>query len=381
MSKNGTMKILFLIDSLAGGGAEKLIHDLLPLLNSQKGCACELLILSEQGEKYLGGLREHGVPVDAVPADCSSHFQRVRYIRKYISDGEYDVVHANLFPVFYYCALAKRLTGKRFPALVMTEHNTDNRRRHHKILRRIERFIYRSYDHVISISDATQQQLLDWLRPSRKWADRFSVIYNGIPLRQFTEARAYPRRELFPGIADTDVLLCMAGSFTEQKNHDGMLRVMALLPENYKLLLAGEGVLYPEITEQIRRMGLDRRVVCLGFRKDVAEIMHTADLVVIPSKWEGFGLIAAEAMACGKPVVASNVCGLAEVVGNAGITADCSRPAEFAQAILRLESKDLYGECRKNAEQRAERFSIARMRDAYMRVFESLLKCRPRGVC
>ena len=369
------MKILFVIDSLCGGGAEKLLHDLLPLFHSRKNCVCSVLILSARNEKYMHSLQEQGVPVDVIPETCSGHFRRIRYLKKYISDGGFDVVHANLFPVFYDCALAKRLTGKRFPALVMTEHNTDNRRRHHKMLKPLERFIYRSYDHVISISDATQKQLLEWLRPSKKWAERFSVVYNGIPLRQFAEARAYPKRELFPGIADGDVLLCMVGSFTEQKNHDGMLGVMALLPESYKLVLVGEGVLYPEITEKIRHMGLDKRVVCLGFRKDVAEIMHTSDIVVIPSKWEGFGLIAAEAMACGKPVVASNVCGLAEVVGNAGFTAAYSEPKAFAQAILRLESAELYTACQKNAGQRAEQFSIEKMLNGYERIFNAVLKC------
>ena len=101
--------------------------------------------------------------------------------------------------------------------------------------------------------------------------------------------------------------------------------------------------------------------------------MKTADIIVIPSKWEGFGLIAAEAMACGKPIVASNVCGLANIVGDAGITADRFDAREFAKAIMSLEDKNSYLKCSRNAEQRAKHFSIEYMRDGYDYVFEKLL--------
>ena len=76
----------------------------------------------------------------------------------------------------------------------------------------------------------------------------------------------------------------------------------------------------------------------LGFRKDVARIMHTADVLVIPSIWEGFGLIAVEGMACGIPIVASNVPGLSEVVGNAGIKFNPKDASSIADSVIRLIS-------------------------------------------
>ena len=95
------MRVLFVIDSLCGGGAEKLMNDMLPLINSDT-YACDLLILTEKDQKYLDSLRNNGIKVTVVPAQCKSHIQRIGFIKKFIKTGNYDIVHANLFPVINY---------------------------------------------------------------------------------------------------------------------------------------------------------------------------------------------------------------------------------------------------------------------------------------
>src|SRR5699024_9391685 len=103
-----------------------------------------------------------------------------------------------------------------------------------------------------------------------------------------------------------------------------MIEALSKLDDRYKLLLIGEGPLLSQIQEKVKKMKLEKRVLFLGFRKDIPEVMHTVDLIVIPSKWEGFGLIAAEAMACGIPIVASDVMGLSDVVADCGLKCDCN---------------------------------------------------------
>ncbi len=276
------MRILFLSDLLAYGGASKLIYDLLPRMK-QHGNECELLILTDEHSKYVVDLGMKGISVSIVPKEVRGHWAKIQYIKKWIKNGSYDVIHANLFPTTYYCSIAKRLLGKHCPPLVMTEHSTDNKRRHKPYLRPLEKFIYREYDHVISISDKTQENLCKWL--GTEGDKKFSVIENGIDVEAFRTAESLEKDKVCENYKKGDVLLLTVGSFTPQKNHIRLLDALALIPKNYKLLLCGEGPLENEIKEKIKALRLEDRVTILGFRKDVARIMHTADVLVIPSIW------------------------------------------------------------------------------------------------
>ena len=254
----------------------------------------------------------------------------------------------------------------------MTEHSTDNKRRHKSYLRPLEQFIYKKYDHVISISDKTQENLCKWL--GTEGDRRFSVIENGIDVEAFRSAEPLEKKEIYMNYEEGDVLLLTVGSFTPQKNHAKLLEAIALLPSNYKLLLCGEGPLESEIKGKAGELGLEDRVVFLGFRKDVARIMHTADVLVIPSIWEGFGLIAAEGMACGIPIAASDVPGLSEVVGDAGAKfdpKDSSSLAEKIQELTELSSRQMYVEIGFKS---VGRYDIHTLTEKYVSVYESLLE-------
>lgn len=362
------MKILFVSSILAYGGASKLLNDLLPLFKND-GIECDLLVLHERSTKYADILRQKGIPVTFIPKDVKGHFARIKYIEKFILKGTYDMVHVNLFPMTYYCSVIKKFKIKTLP-MVMTEHNTDNKRRHIGVLRPVEKNIYKSYDSIISISDQCQEQLLSWLKPKDK--EKYSIITNGIFVDRYKDANPYDRKELFYGIKDNERLLCMVGRFSVQKNHEIMVKVMEKLGINYKILFVGEGTLMEEIKDSVKEKGLEDRIAFLGFRTDIPEIMHTADIVVIPSKWEGFGLVAAEAMACGTPIVASNVTGLAEVVGEAGILSDPNNVQEFIVAIKKLEDDEVYKKCKAAGIERCELFDIKRMCREYERAYNAV---------
>ena len=108
---------------------------------------------------------------------------------------------------------------------------------------------------------------------------------------------------------------------------------MKKLPDKFKLLLVGEGILEKKIKRTIIDNNLSDRVMMLGFRHDIARIMNTIDVLGIPSKWEGFGLVAVEAMACGKNIVAADVPGLSQVLGDVGFKIKLEDENEFINAI------------------------------------------------
>lgn len=368
------MKILFVNNGLAGGGVEKLLNDMLPLINESRNY-CELLILFDGNAKYLESLRNNGVKVQIVPKNIykKGHFQRILYIMNYIKNNDFDIVHANEFPLIYYCSIIKMILGKKMPKLVMTEHNTDNRRRHIKLSRPLEKLIYRNYDKVMSISDKVQEVLLDWLRPNDR--DKYAVIYNGIATENFKNSKPYERSDLVPEISGKDKLLCVIGSLTEQKNYFFMLEVMESLPDNYHVLCLGEGPLKQKIISKIQQKGLQKRVHLLGFRKDAARILKTVDVLVIPSLWEGFGLIAVEAMASQTPVAVSNVPGLAEVVGDAGIKCSVNNVDEFTRAIKKVTNDNEYAcQLAKLGEKQVNKYDVRKMTKDYLNLYKQLLE-------
>ncbi len=365
------MKILYIISSLIGGGAEKLMNDLIPQIKSL-GHECELLVLTLENEKYLNSLTKNGVKVTEVPKNKKGHFSKLNYITNYIKNGEFDIVHGHLFPILYYCSFIKKFRLKSIP-FVFTEHNTDNRRRHIKFLRPVERLIYKPFNVVISISEETQNCLLKWLRIDKKNYDvnKFQVVYNGVCIKAFNNATPYPRERIINSEPGDEYLICMIGSFTKQKNHLFMIDVMKTLPDEFKLVLLGEGPLKNEIEKKVIEFGLEKRVIMMGFQKEVASIIKACDLVAIPSKWEGFGLIAVEAMACGKPVVCSDVSGLSEVVGDVGIKIELGNTDKFKEGILQIAYKHKITS-KSSLYEQANKFGIEQMSKNYCDIYNSL---------
>lgn len=361
------MKVLYLIDSLQGGGAEKLLYDIISLLSDK--IEPDVFVLTDENEVYLSKLRNANVNVIVKPRYISDSYRIVRFISELVNNGQYDIVHANLFPIIYYCALAKTMCRCEFPRLVMTEHSTYNRRRQSTLMKYIEKLVYSKYDLVVSISNQTDENLRHWLNVSDE-NDKFKIVENGIDVDFYSNAIPYEKEELFDEIRDSDILLLIVGSIKPIKNQIFMLDVLSELPEKYKLLIVGDGPQKKEVERCIGIKRLNKRVKLLGFRDDVERIIAASDLVVVPSKWEGFGLVAVEAMACGKPVIVSKARGLSDVVGDAGISANSV--SDYVKAIIMLEDDSLYRLYSKRAKNRANVFNIEKTVKKYEELYEKL---------
>lgn len=359
------MKILFFINTLEGGGAEKLLNEMVTLFNNIH--YCEVLVLSMDNDKYSKNILNKGIKITVVP--YKNHILRVMFTKAFVK-GKFDLVHANLFPTFYYLSLA-RILSLKFPKIVMTEHNTYNRRRKFKFLFLLERIIYSSFDKVISITEETRDKLIEWLR-FKKTDKRFITIYNGINLSTVQQIVTIPKQDIFKNISVNDFLICMVGSFTIQKNHKIIIEIMKLLPINFKLVLVGEGPLLPTIVKLVTENFLDDRIKFLGFRSDALSIVKSSDLILIPSLWEGFGLVAVEAMSLGKKIVFSNVPGLSTVIGENGFKVSNFNDArEFYNVILKASYEPIN---ETNIIKRARLFSIDVMLNKYLLLFDNLLE-------
>ena len=127
----------------------------------------------------------------------------------------------------------------------------------------------------------------------------------------------------------------MVGRFSEQKDQITLIKAMKYLPKNYKLLLVGEGNLRNICEEEVIKLNLKQRVIFLGVRKDIENIFKTSHIAVLSSKWEGFGLVAVEAMATGLEVIGTNVDGLREVINNQENLFNVGDYKKLAEIILK----------------------------------------------
>lgn len=361
------MKILHVINSLGSGGAERLVLDVCGYLKN-KNCICEVLVLTNRNDVYKKSFQKIGVNVYFLSNSGLYSILLIKKLFSFMDNNSYDVIHCHLFPTFYYISLYTFFNRNR-TKFVFTEHNTNNKRRKIVLLKFIERCIYQNFDLVIAISCSVKINLINWLGAKYLPENKCKVIENGINLCKFQKNEIQSNNDIFN--FEKKIVLCMVGSFTEQKNYPLFLEILKQLPDNYVGVLVGNGPLYNKIKKLAIKMELFNRVKFLGYRNDVSRVMSFSDIMVIPSKWEGFGLVAVEAMAIGLPIVYSDLDGLKEVVGENGLKA--SSKCEFVNNVLKLENKNIYDYYSKKSKIRAQKYSIGKMAFRYLDCYKGLL--------
>lgn len=360
------MRVLQIINSLNTGGAEKLLLDSLPLYE-KKNIRVDILILQKTETPFLEQLQTNFKGRIFFSTVKSLYNPRqIRIVRKYIKN--YDIVHVHLFPSLYWVALAKN-SSKRFPILIFTEHNTENRRINNPTLRFFDKLIYRSYKIITAISLEVKIALIYKLKIK---SDKIKVIYNGINVESFSYSERYPTTDFFS--RENIKLMIQVSRFSKQKDQKTAIRALKLLPINYCMLFVGDGETRFACTELVKELELESRVLFLGNRMDVPKLLKTSDIVIQSSNWEGFGLAAVEGMAAGKPVIASNVPGLSNIVSGAGLLFERGNEYELAEKILSLESSELYYDTKQKCVERSISYNINYMVDHTINLYNSLLQ-------
>jgi len=291
------MRVLYLIDSLGGGGAESLVTNLINyLIQNEPQIECDVVTLYP--EKYLS---EKKFPIHCLALDSKYSLKGIGLVRHMLARS-YDVVHVHLFPANYYAALAS--PGLSNLAWVYTEHSIWNRRRRFPPLRFVETAIYSRFDRIIAVSSLVATSLIRWLPSIRS---RVCVIPNGVPVPKLDNDHRYMTLSGY-------YTILFVGRLEYVKGVDVLLEAFACLPDNCKLLIAGDGSQRKALETLAGRLQVHDRVEFLGFRTDVQRLMTSVDCVVLPSRWEGLPMVLLEAMAVGAPVVASAVGGIPEIV-------------------------------------------------------------------
>lgn len=357
------MKILRVINSLSIGGAERSIVVNVPK-HIQRGFEMDVLLLDGNPTFFRQELLDNSVSVSWL--GLQNNIYNPFYIFKIAKlFKKYDVVHAHLFPTLYWVALAKILTKSKIK-LVYTEHSTYNKRRDYTIFNWLDRFLYKQYNAIIAISPEANVALSQHLK-----RNDIITIFNGVDLSQVRIEAKKDCNELSEKYKDKKLLVQVAG-FRSSKDQDTVIKCLTLLPNEYIAVFVGDGERMTTCKKMVDDLGLKERVVFLGLQKNVGAILNLAHIVIMSSHWEGFGRAAIEGMALGKPVIATNVSGLADIVRDAGLLFDTSDTQTLKELILKLEALDFYSEISKKCAERATEYDIDKMISAYELIYNKI---------
>lgn len=363
------MKILHIINSLATGGAEKLILDTIPKYN-EAGIKADVLLLNGTAHPFLDELKKMNCCEIFVLGESSPY--QLKFIGKLIPYfKKYDVIHAHLFPSNYFAAAAKRISRSHTP-LVMTEHNTSNRRFRSRKLLWLNKTVYKAFNKIICITDEVKEVVSE---KTKVPSDRLTIIHNGVDTHKYEHAVAIPRSEIDLRLTEEDFLLVQVSSFREQKDQGTAIRALTSLPQNVKLLLAGDGPLKADHEILVKDLSLADRVLFLGNRSDIPAVLKACEAVVLSSNYEGLSLASIEGMASGRPFLASDVPGLAEIVRGAGILFPQGDDRKLAAEVVRLMTdKEYYQATAASGKTRAAQYDIQKMVDQHIALYRSLPK-------
>ena len=358
------MKILHVITSLQTGGAETLVVNLMPRFKAL-GHEVGVAVFNARNTPLMARL-EQECPECRMYKFGTSYYNPLYILKLWRVMRKYDIVHThNTSPQVFAAIAAKVLCSV---ALVTTEHTTSNRRRDWRWYPRwMDRWMYNQYRQVICISRQAEENLRAFIGHSKA---NICTIYNGVDVERFHQAKA----NLSIRNGSKRFVIVMVAGFRYQKDQDTLIKAMSLLDrDSYELWLVGDGERRESLETLTENLGLKEQVRFFGLRSDIPEILHTADVVVMSSHFEGLSLSNIEGMAVGKPFIASDVDGLREMTQDAGLLFPHGDDKALAELIRQLhDDQQLYKQVATACYEKARQFDISKMVEKYNEVYESL---------
>ena len=360
---DGRRRICFVLPSLNGGGAERAAVQILNRLDPERWDR-SLFLFAREGP-YLADV-DPSIPIH--DAATSSRIGRWRALRNYVADERPDVVMA--FLSFFSALTAVRAALTRAKVVFnlqtpmsafLTDADYHWRRRWHKAaFATVTRVGYGAADLIIATSHGVARDLTAAFGID---PDCIRVLSNPVDLDRVRTAIAEPIETgiLPPGDAP---LIVAAGRLAEAKNYPLMIEAFAMLRQRMpaRLCILGQGELESELRQLIFARGLSGAVSLAGFQANPWNYIAQADVFLLTSRYEGFGNVLIEAMACGVPVIATASAGTRDIVqhGSDGLLIEAHTAAAVADVLHKLLSDRAQLErLRAGASRATEKFGLS----------------------
>lgn len=322
-----------MLASLGMGGAEKQVLAVAGRMAGLGHSVTLVNLLPQASEEWPTTLPVIRLNLHKNPFSLIAAFIRARRILRSLKP---DLIHSHSFHANMMARLVSPFAGR--PAVISTIHNVYEGGW-------LRMLAYRLTDglcaHTTAVSQAAAER---FVRLKAVRAEKCTVVPNAIDISDFTSdaARRQSLRESLG--ADDEFVWLAAGRIAAAKDYPNMLQAFACVLESHPeafLWIAGQGSEEQEtqVRTQLAILGLGHCTQCLGLRRDLPALLDAADGFVSSSAWEGMPLAIAEAMAMEKPVVATDVGGVRELVGETGLLVPSRNPEALADAMLQLMRK------------------------------------------
>lgn len=380
------MRVLIVIPNLDLGGTQQAMVYLLPEL-ARRGVHCEVAAMLPP-YKVGDDLERAGITVHRLKISHRWSIPEavVELSRLYRNRG-YDIIHGKQYFASIYVASLRPL--HRSACLVASFHNHE-------------------YDYPSARPGwlAARRQIQSW--QMRRWIDAFgalstatrehyqrhlgipapTLLPNAIPVDAIRRDPGLDRAEVLAkyGASANEMVVVVPNRLTHEKGQLYLLRALALLRSHGlrpKALLLGRGPMHAELRAEAARLELSDQVVMPGEQVpnfEFRRVMSAADVVAVPSTFEAFGLVPAEAMALGAPVVASRTGGLTDLIvdGESGLLVPPRQPEPLAKALAQLLTDEpLRNRIAAGGRRRVEtEFSVSRVAEIFERFYREALAVR-----
>lgn len=361
---NKRIKILYISPTLASGGAERLTLDLMENIDKEI-FSPSLLLFAGRGFFYEEAQRKR-IKVKSLKKRCLIDPINFYSIYKYIKRLKPDIVHTQMGADFF-GRLAAKLAGVKI--IVSTEHNVLTN--YSSLISFLKRRTASWSKKTICVSRA----ILDDMKKQYKNKTDLQLIYNGIDVEKFSQIK----RKI---ANDEEVVFGSLGRLSEQKNYSLLIQAVAQVKSDlkFKFKIAGEGELRERLLDEIRLAQVEDKIELVGVKEDVPAFLQELDFFILPSKWEGLGIVLLEAGLARLPVLASATGGILEIIEDqvSGVLFENDNLADLVAKIEYFLDKnnranlDLLGENLYNKV--INNFAIKDLVKKYEQVYLSLIK-------
>ncbi|OGC25366.1 hypothetical protein A2291_03080 [candidate division WOR-1 bacterium RIFOXYB2_FULL_42_35] len=338
-----------------------------------------------QKEEDIEGIKVYRLAVNSSPCNKGLDFAPKIFVALFQKRRQYDIVHIHgaCTPFTYAAILAARLFGKKIVVKLTLFGDDDpyslSQRRCGKIFLRVLSWVNR----IIGLSEVFRHSYLKTGLPSKA----YSQIPNGVDTQKFSPLESLEQKQKSKKQLGFDLnckILVFVGAICKRKGVDFLVDVFSRVAQNdqsVSLVLVGpveDEDYLTEIKQKVHQWGGDKRLVFIGKTDNVEDFLKIADVFVFASLREGFPNALVEAMACGLPVVVSNIQGITEAIvasGQEGFLIPPGDSAAFTVALTKLLSNEklasqMGGQARRKIE---KKFSISSVAERYLLVYNDLL--------
>lgn len=363
------IKIMQVTFGLEFGGLEQVIYNLCRFCN-QKLFKITVCCLERDG--FLAKeIKKLGIAVESCTYRTGiKKYLRALEVQKLLKKHRTDIVHTHNTTAYLDGIVAAKFA--HVPIIIHTDHcrlYPDKKR--YMIAERIASMLSTK---IVAVSKHTKSDLEKWEKIK---SEKIIIIYNGIPQFPEYQLKNLNKKIRFElGIDDNNMIVGSVGRLEAQKNYDLLIKAASIMCQkiaNVKFVIIGDGSKRLELEKLIREQGLQNRIILAGWKTNIIDYIKNFDIFVMTSNFEGMPIVLLEAMATKKPIIATNVGGVPEMIesGKNGNIVLSHNPVQFADEIQNLltdkSSLKRYGE---NGYQIfANKFTVEKMIQQYEHLY------------